>query len=286
MATKKHNPLAKAVFRHIRMVMGAVLAAAGLEFFLIPNDIIDGGVVGISIMSSYLSGLPLGVFIFALNLPFLFLGYKQIGKTFAISTLFSVTCLSIAVTFFRNAHSLTSDLLLATVFGGITLGCGVGLIIRSGGSLDGTEIVAIIMDKRTGFSIGEIVMMFNLFILGASGFVFGWERAMYSLITYFIAFKVIDVTVDGIDEAKAVTVITDRHKDIAEAIRDRLGRGVTYINGRSNGGLVSTTIIYVVVSRLEIAKVKSIIEGFDENALMTIGSVEVAGKRYMKKSIH
>jgi uncharacterized membrane-anchored protein YitT (DUF2179 family) len=285
MKKKYHNifAIANKVFF---MILGSILVSVGLEIFLIPNNIIDGGVVGISIMVSFLTKLPLGLFIFLFNVPFFIIGYKQIGRTFSLSTLFSVICLSIGVTFLHPIPGLTHDTLLATVFGGIILGAGVGLIIRHGGSLDGTEIVAIILDKRTGFSIGEIVMFFNLFILGGSGFIFGWDRAMYSLIAYFIAFKVIDITVEGIDESKAVIIISERHKDISEAIMARLGRGLTLLEGKGGYKGFSTNVIYVVVSRLEIAKLKSIIHGFDENALVTIGNVEVTGKRYAKRAIH
>jgi uncharacterized membrane-anchored protein YitT (DUF2179 family) len=283
---KKYHNVFSTINRVFFMVLGSILVSVGLEIFLIPNNIIDGGVIGISIMASYLTKLPLGLFIFLLNLPFFIIGYKQIGRTFALSTLFSVVCLSIGVTFLHPIPGLTQDTLLATVFGGIILGAGVGLIIRNGGSLDGTEIVAIILDKRTGFSIGEIVMFFNLFILGGSGFIFGWDRAMYSLIAYFIAFKVIDITVEGLDESKAVIIISEKHKDISEAIMARLGRGLTLLEGKGGYKGFSTNVIYVVVSRLEIAKLKSIVHGFDEDALVTIGSVEVTGKRYTKRAIH
>jgi uncharacterized membrane-anchored protein YitT (DUF2179 family) len=268
------------------MILGSIFASIGLEIFLIPNSIIDGGVTGISIMASHLTKFPLGAFILILNLPFLIVGYKQIGKTFALSTLFSVICLSIGVSILHPIPGLTQDILLATIFGGIILGIGIGLIIRNGGSLDGTEIIAIILDKRTGFSIGEIVMFFNLFILGGSGFIFGWDRAMYSLIAYFIAFKTIDITVEGLDESKSVIVVSEKNKEISEAIMDRLGRGLTLLDGKGAYSGSSTNVIYVVVSRLEIAKLKNIVHGFDEDALITVASVEATGKRYGKKSIH
>lgn len=268
------------------LAIGAAFASVGLEIFLIPNNIIDGGMTGISIMASHLTNIQLGVFIFVLNLPFFVIGYKQIGKTFALSTLFSVICLSIGVTVLHPIPGLTNDILLATIFGGIILGAGVGIIIRNGGSLDGTEIVAIILDKRTSFSIGEIVMFFNLFILGGSGFLFGWDRAMYSLIAYFIAFKVIDITVEGLDESKSVLIVTDKYKEISEAIMERLGRGLTLLDGKGAYKGAKTNVIYVVVSRLEIAKLKNIVHGFDEDALVSISSVEVSGKKYKKRAIH
>jgi uncharacterized membrane-anchored protein YitT (DUF2179 family) len=222
--TKKSTRV-KLLKKYLFLLLGSTLAAIGLEEFLVPNHIIDGGIVGISIISSYLTKLPLGVFIFVLNLPFLVVGYKQIGKTFVVSTLFSIITLSIGVTILHPIPGITKDILLAAVFGGITIGIGVGLIIRHGGSLDGTEIVAIILDKRTGFSVGEIVMFFNLFILSSAGLIFGWDKAMYSLIAYFIAFKVIDMTIQGLDETKEVMIVSDKPEEIAEVLMARLGRG-------------------------------------------------------------
>lgn len=279
---KIYNTISRLVF----IIIGAALVSVALEIFLIPNRIIDGGVIGISIMGSYLSGVPVGVFIILLNLPFFFVGYKQIGKTFALSTVFAVVCLSIGVTILGHFPKLTEDVFLSSIFGGIINGAGVGLIIRNGGSLDGTEAVAIILDKRSSFSIGEIVMLFNLFILTAAGFVYGWERAMYSLITYFIAYKVIDIVVEGLDESKGVFIISEAYEDISEALIARLGRGLTLLDGHGGYKGLPTNVIYVVVTRLELAKLKNIVTGFDENALITIHSVEASGKRYKKQAIH
>ncbi|MEY7999984.1 YitT family protein [Clostridium sp. Mt-5] len=284
--SKKRHKIFKTASKIAFMFIGATLASIALELFLIPNNVIDGGITGISIISSYLTKLPLGLFIFVLNIPFLLVGYKHIGKTFTLSTLFSVTSLSIMVSLLKPINGVTNDTLLASVFGGIILGIGVGLMIRSGGSSDGTEIIAIILDKRTGFSIGEIVMFFNIFILSSAGLVFSWDRAMYSLITYFIAFKVIDITVEGLDESKSVLIISDQYTDITDAILARLGRGVTLLDGKGGYTNTPTNVIYVIVSRLEIAKLKSIVYDFDSTALITIGNVEVSGKSYKKKSIH
>ncbi|HSN58509.1 MAG TPA: YitT family protein [Clostridiaceae bacterium] len=285
MKSKRHK-IYTTISRLIFIIIGAALVSVALEIFLIPNRIIDGGVIGISIMGSYLSGVPVGVFIILLNLPFFFVGYKQIGKTFALSTVFAVVCLSIGVTLLGHFPKLTEDVFLSSIFGGIINGAGVGLIIRNGGSLDGTEAVAIVLDKRSSFSIGEIVMLFNLFILTAAGFVYGWERAMYSLITYFIAYKVIDIVVEGLDESKGVFIISEAYEDISEALIARLGRGLTLLEGHGGYKGLPTNVIYVVVTRLELAKLKNIVTGFDENALITIHSVEASGKRYKKQAIH
>jgi len=284
--TVKYHKVYTIITRLILIIIGAILVSIALEIFLIPNRIVDGGVTGISIMSSYLSNIPVAVFIVILNIPFFYVGYKQIGKTFALTTAFAVICLAAGVTFFSSFPNLTDDVLLASVFGGIINGAGVGLIIRNGGSLDGTEAIAIILDKRTSFSIGEIVMLINLFILSAAGFIYGWDRAMYSLITYFIAYKVIDIVVEGLDESKGVFIISESYEDIAEALIARLGRGLTLLEGKGGYKGLPTNVIYVVVTRLEIAKLKNIVHGFDENALITIQSVEATGKRYKKKAIH
>lgn len=284
--TKRHRHL-NYFFKYLFLFIGSILAAVGLEIFLIPNNIIDGGVVGISIMLSYLTHYPLGLFIFFLNIPFLFLGYKHIGKTFVLSTLFSISSLSIWVSILHPIPGLTEDLMLAAVFGGIILGIGVGLIIRYGGSLDGTEIIAIILDKRTGFSVGEIVMFFNLFILTSAGLVFGWDKAMYSLIAYFIAFKMIDITIEGLEETKAVMVISEKSELIAEKVMARLGRGVTFLNGKGGYSGEERAVLYLVITRLEVAKLKTIIDEIDENAFVTISEVhEVMGGTVKKRAIH
>ncbi len=286
MSLKRKTAL-KSVKNYLFLFLGAVCASLGLEVFLVPNNIIDGGIVGISIITSHLTKLPLGLFIFVFNLPFLVIGYKQIGRTFVWSTLFAVTVLSIGVTVLHSVPGLTKDALLASVFGGITLGIGVGLIIRYGGSLDGTEIVAIILDKRTGFSIGEIVMFFNVFILSSAGFIFGWDKAMYSLITYFIAFKVIDITVEGLEESKSVIIVSDQPEKIAEVLMARLGRGVTILRGKGAYTGAFKGILYCIITRLEIAKLKSIVEEIDPYAFVTISDVhEVMGGKFKKRAIH
>lgn len=284
---KRNHVFWRTLRKYSLLFLGSILAAAGLEFFLIPNNIIDGGVVGISIISSYLSNVPLGVFTFTLNIPFLFFGYKQIGKTFVVSSLFSITSLSFWVTIFHPIPGLTTDILLATVFGGIILGIGVGIIIRYGGSLDGTEIIAIVLNKRIAFSVGQIVMFFNLFILSSAALVFGWDRAMYSLIAYFIAFKVIDITIEGLDEARAAIIISENWNEIGEAIIARLGRGVTYFDGQGGCSKSRKKIIYSVITRLEVAKLKSIINDKDENAFVTITDVsDLMGGKHKKRAIH
>jgi uncharacterized membrane-anchored protein YitT (DUF2179 family) len=277
----------KIIQRIMLITIGAALMAVGLEIFLVPNHVIDGGIVGISIMLSYLTGWKLGIFIFILNIPFFFIGYKQIGKTFALSTLYGIIILSIGTTLLHPVPAFTQDILLATVFGGIVLGIGVGIVIRYGGSLDGTEILAILFNKKLPFSVGEIIMFFNLFILGSAGFVFSWDRAMYSLIAYFVAYKTIDITITGLDESKSVWIISDNSKEIGEAIMNRLGRGVTYINGEGAYSGDHKKVIFCVINRLEEAKLKEIVTESDENAFLAVADIaEVRGGRFKKRNIH
>ncbi|WP_174734598.1 YitT family protein [Mesobacillus harenae] len=268
-------------------IIGAILMGVGIELFLVPNQILDGGIVGISIILSHLSGVKLGIYIFILNIPFFYIGYKQIGKTFALSTLLGISVLSITTVLLHNIPVFTDDLLLATVFGGIVLGIGVGIVIRYGGSLDGTEIMAILINKKLPFSVGEIIMFFNIFIFATAGFVFGWNRAMYSLIAYFIAYKTIDVVIAGLDESKSAWIISEHHKDIGDAILARLGRGVTYLNGEGAYTGDDKKVIFCVITRIEEAKLKSIVEELDPSAFLAVANIaEVRGGRFKKKDIH
>jgi len=284
---KERHHLLKIVRRFIFLFFGALIAAVGLEIFLVPNNIIDGGIVGISMITSILTKIPLGALTFTLNVPFLFIGYKQIGKTFVISSLFSITVFSAFIQILHPIEGITSDVLLATVFGGIILGAGVGIIIRYGGSLDGTEIIAIILTKYTMFSIGQIVMGFNIVIFSCAALVLGWDRALYSMLAYFVAHKAIDIIIEGFDEAKAVMIVTDNGEDIAETISARLGRGVTIMEGQGGFSKEKKIILYSVVTRLEISKLRSIIYEKDENAFVTINDVsDVMGGKDRKRSIH
>lgn len=269
------------------ILIGATLVAIGLEIFLIPNRVIDGGIVGISIIMSHIFHLNLGLLLFLLNLPFLFLGYKQIGKTFAVSTFYGVIIMSVGTNLLHHIAPLTEDPLLATVFGGIILGIGVGMVIRYGGSLDGTEILAILFNARSPLSVGQIVLILNIFILGSAGFLFGWDRAMYSLMAYFIAFKIIDTTIEGFNETKAAWIISDKPESLGDCILYRLGRGVTYLNGEGAYSGEVKKVIFCIITRLEEAKLKSIVEDIDPEAFLAIGNIhDVQGGRFKKRDIH
>lgn len=283
----KPLPKSRVFMRIIMVIIGSIIMAIGLEQFLVPNKILDGGIVGISIIASHLFGIPLGIFIFILNIPFFFIGYKQIGKTFALSTALGITVLSIATIFLHPIAAFTDDLLLSTVFGGVILGTGVGIVIRYGGSLDGTEIMAILFNRKLPFSVGEIIMFFNIIIFTVAGFVFNWEQTMYSLLAYFIAYKTIDIVIEGLEESKVIYIISEEHEEIGAAIMNRLGRGVTYLHGSGGYTGDAKNVIFTVVTRLEEAKLITIVEEKDPTAFLAIGNIaEVRGGRFKKKNIH
>ena len=273
--------------KYLYLFIGAIITAVGLEIFLIPNNIIDGGVVGIAIMLSAVTGLPFGMFLIVINLPFLFLGYKYIGKHFAIATTFFFICLSFWSNIFLPVLPVTNDFFLAAVFGGIITGAGVGIVIRNGASFDGTEIVAIITDRKTVFSVGEIVMFINLFILSSASFVFGWDKAMYSLVAYFVISKMIDVVIKGLEETYAVMIVTSQHDEITDKLMKQMDKGVTLLHGEGGYSKEKRKILYCIVTRLEIDSLKSIVLDIDEAAFITINPVsDIVGGRLRRKKRH
>jgi hypothetical protein len=191
---RKRNYYITLFTRSFFVTLGALFVSLSLEIFLVPNKIIDGGIVGISIMMSYLTGLKLELFLLLLNIPFLYIGYKKIGKSFVITTLLGISILSLGTFILYNVPVPTHNPVIASLFGGIFLGIGVGLVIRHGGSLDGTEILGILLNRKTRFSVGNIVMFLNVFIFTSAGLIYGWDRALYSLLAYYIASKMIDIT--------------------------------------------------------------------------------------------
>lgn len=275
------------MLKFVFLTVGAVVMAVALELFLVPNDIIDGGITGISIILSDLTHLPLGLFLFFINLPFLLLGFKQIGKTFTVSTLYGIAVMSVMTSLLHPVPAFTSEKLLALAFGGVLLGAGVGLVLRFGGSLDGTEIVSIILSQKLRMSVGQIIMIINLFIFTAAGFVFGWDSAMYSVFAYYLATKVMDIVVEGLDESKSVTIISGEHEEISDAIVQRLGRSTTLLYAKGGYSKDDTLMIYCIVTRLEVAKLRSIVHEIDKKAFIAIQSVsEVLGGDFQKKGIH
>lgn len=274
------------ILQGVQLLIGAIIASIGLELFLIPNHVIDGGVVGLSIMGHFMFGeIPFGVFLVVLNLPFLYIGAKHIGKNFAVATVVAVIMLSFCSEVAAEFPKVTDDSFLAAIFGGIIDGIGVGIIMRAGGSLDGTEIVAIIADKHTVFSVGEVVMFINLFILSGAGLLFGWDKAMYSLVAYFVIAKMIDVVTKGLDETYAVMIVTDLPIEVTDELNRQLGRGVTILHGQGGYTKLPKEILYCVVNRLEVTKVKDIVLSMDERAFVTINAVhDIVGGRFKTRS--
>lgn len=260
------------VIEYIVLTLGSIITAFALEQFLIPNTILDGGVTGIAIIIYKLTNIPLSFLVLLINIPFIYIGYKNLGKRFLFRTLYSMMVFSLFLSFFELFDSFTEEMLLATVFGGAILGVGVGLIIKSGGCNDGTESVAMVISKKTSLSVGQIVLVFNLIIYVVAGFIFGFDRAMYSLLTYIIAFKVIDFVSEGLEQAKAAMIITDKGSNISEEIYKRLGRTTTTIKAK---GLISgeKEVMYCVLTRIEIFELRHIVEEMDESAFVTITDV-------------
>ena len=267
----------------IFITLGAGLAAFALEEFLVPNLILDGGVNGVSIILNNLTGVSLSIFILCLNIPFLILGMKTMGKGFLFRTGYAMIVFSILLEVFSGQREATDDMLLATIYGGIILGIAVGIVIKFGGCLDGTEVAAILLSKKTDFTLGQVVLAFNFVIYAVAGLLFGLDRALYSLLTYFICYKVIDMVVDGVDQTKEVIIISNQAQKIADEIYKTLGRTVTFMDGK---GLISgdTTIMYVVVTRFELSDIKEIIDNLDVQAFITISDVsEIYGNHIKKK---
>lgn len=273
------------IIRMSFLTLGAFIAGFALEGFLIPNNMIDGGIVGISIMLSYLTKANLGALILIINIPFIFLALQKMGKLFVGQTLFAIAMLGVSVNVFHN-HIATDDPLLATVFGGVVLGIGVGLVLRHNAAMDGTEILSLKLAKSSGFSIGEIIMFFNIFIYSCAGFLYGWDKAMYSVLVYFIAYKVIDVVLEGLNESKSVNIISSKSEQIGNAIIKKLDIGVTYMKGRGGYTGEEKDIIYCVISRLELAKLKELIRSIDQTAFISVENVhEVEGVRIKAKKL-
>ena len=266
------------------ITIGAFITAAALETFLLPNNIIDGGVIGISMMVHYITKWNLGLLIVCINLPFMFLALKKLGYKFVINTLFANIMLAIATNIFHGFH-VTEDLILSAIFGGIILGFGVGLILRNNASLDGTEMLSITISKKLRFiSVGELLMIINLFIYTGAGFLLGWDRALYSILTYYIASKVIDAVMEGLDKSKSVRIVSENHREIGDAIMKELDTSVTYIKTMGGYSRQEKILTYCVVNKFEIPKLKDLVHSLDPKAFIVTEAVhEVEGVRVKRK---
>lgn len=269
-------------------LLGAFIVAVALEMFLLPNKIIDGGVIGISMMVSYVTKWNLGLLIFCINIPFILMAYKALGRKFVINTLAATALLSVATNLVVNLKPVTGDLLLATVFGGILLGLGVGLILRNNASLDGTEMLSIVLSKKLKIvSVGELLMGMNLFVYGAAGFLLGWDRALYSILTYYVASKVIDTVLEGLDKAKSVRIVSDFSREIGDTIMKELDVSVTYMKTTGGYSRQEKILTYCVVNKFDMPKLKEVVHGVDPRAFIVTEDVhEVEGVRIKKKAGH
>lgn len=243
-----------------------------------PNHLLDGGVTGISILVSRLTGLPLGLFLVVLNIPFIFLGYKKFGRAFAAYSTVGIATLA-ALTFIHIPHGLTDVPILAAVFGGLVVGIGVGMVVRYGGIIDGADTIAVLIDRVTVFSVSEAIMGINSVIIMAAGFVFGWEEALYSLIAYFVVHKAIDVAVDGLNESRCVWIVSMHVREIGKAINQLIDEPVTYIKESDPADPEPHGIVLAVITRFEEQKVKMAVLALDPQAYLVMTSAhEVIGR--------
>ena len=274
--------MAQNALKYFMITLGILIDAIALELFLIPNSVLDGGLTGISLMIQYKTGWPLGLIVSVFNLPFIFLGWKQVGKRFAVAYTYALAVFTLFTQMFHHVAPVTENELLSVVFGGFLLGAGVGLVLRGGACIDGTELVALMISRKSNVSTGTVILIFNLIIFTVASLLFGVDRALLSLLTYYIASRIIDKVEEGLDTAKQVIVITDDAEPIADAIYKRLGRTVTISSAR---GLVSgkKEMLYVVITRLELPELREIVEESDESAFITISDVnEIIGKHVQK----
>lgn len=275
------NTRTRILMHYLVLLVGSITAAFALERILIPATIMDGGMVGIAMIISRLTGLPLGILTVLFNVPLVLIGGRKLEKSFIFRTFAAMLMFSLALGVFGSSlfeHVIvTEDKLLATVFGGVILGFGVGLVLLSGGCLDGTEAVAIIISKRMNITVGQFVLFCNVVIYLTAGLLFKLDAALYSMLTYIIVSKVEDFINTGMQQGKAVIIITGQGAQIAQDIYDTLGRTVTLLDGR---GLISgeKQVLYCVITRIEMSTMRRIIEKDDYSAFMSVSDVsEIVG---------
>ncbi|MEN9381432.1 MAG: hypothetical protein RI940_313, partial [Bacteroidota bacterium] len=255
----------------ILIALGIFSAAFGFKGFLLPSHFIDGGVTGVSLLITEITKFPLSPLVIVINIPFVFLSYFILGKQFAIKTAIAILGLGLCIAFI-DFPNITNDKLLVSVFGGIFLGAGIGLTIRGGGVIDGTEVLAIYLSKKLSVTIGDIIIVINILIFGSAAFLLSIEAALYSMITYFAASKTLDFIIEGIDEYIGVTIVSSHCKEIKEMIVQTMGRGVTVYKGSKGigkrGERDDVDIIYTVITRLEINKLNIEIEKISPTAFV------------------
>jgi len=269
------------------IILAVVSASFGLKGFLLPNSFIDGGVTGISLIITELSGIPLSILLILINIPFLGLAFSTISKQFAIKSIFAILLLALSVHFIPF-QSITDDKLLIAIFGGFFLGLGIGLAIRGGSVIDGTEVLAVFISRRTILTIGDVVLIFNILIFGVAAYVFSINIALYAILTYIAASKTVDFVVSGIEEYIGVTIISDKSEEIRLAIIEKLGRGCTLYSGKkgfSKRGekLKETDIVYTLLTRLELSKLQVEVDKIDKDAFIIMHSIKDAKGGMIKK---
>ncbi|HWJ79719.1 MAG TPA: YitT family protein [Niallia sp.] len=282
--TKKY----KAFMRAIAIIIGGIIAAYGLETVLIPNNVSDGGVTGLSIVGSEFFHIPLGVLIAIINIPFIWLGYKQIGKSFAIYSVIGIVSLALGTSLMHHMPAIIEgDTLLITVVGGIIIGFGMGLALRNGGALDGIDMLAVLLSRKLPFGTSDLILFLNLFVFIIVSSVFGLQGAILSAIAYFIASKVIHIVEEGLSGSKTFKIITTQPELMVETIRDRLGRSATFSEVYGGYSHEKFKEITCVINRLEESKMKEIIHQIDDGAFVTVYDIaEVKGGNFKKNNIH
>ena len=268
----------KNLLKHIFFIsLGVLSAGFGLKGFLLPNGFIDGGVTGISLLLEALTNYPLALLIVIINAPFIILGYFQIGKLFTIKSIAAISGLALALIFI-DYPIITEDKLLIAVFGGFFIGSGIGLTIRGGGVLDGTEVLAIYLTKKTGLTIGDLILIFNIIIFTVAAHLLSVETALYSILTYLTASKTVNLVVEGVEEYIGVTIISSKSEEIRIMIIQEMGKGVTIYNGKRGFGkrgenLNKTDVIYSVITRLEMTRLQTEIQKIDSDAFIIMNKV-------------
>jgi uncharacterized membrane-anchored protein YitT (DUF2179 family) len=265
---------------------GVLVSAGGLECFLLPNHFIDGGVTGVSMLLSQLIGVSLPVLLVLVNTPFLLFGYRHVGLEFSIKSIIAIIALAVVLALVPFPVA-TSDHLLASVFGGFFVGAGVGLAMRGGGVLDGTEILAVVLSKRTFATVGEIIMALNIVIFAIAAIFLGVEPALYSMLTYFTATKTIDYLLHGFEAYNGVMIVSKQHEAIRQSILAQMGRGVTAFKAQGGYTEVEQYVLYCVVTRLELTKLESIVRARDASAFVVISPIhEVNGGVVKRRAFH
>lgn len=266
------------------LLIAGCINATGVGIFLAPSRILDGGISGTSILLAFLTPIPTSFFIFFINLPFFVLGFKRLGWSFIIRSLFAIAVYSIIMLFFEKRSSLSNELLLTAVFGGLLSGVGSGLVIRNGGCLDGIEVLAVLFSKKFSLTVGQMVMIYNALMMTVGAFIFDFDRALFSIIAYAVGIKAVDAVVEGLDKAKGVTIITQNGEKVAAKISAQYQRGITITQGRGYYSGKPSESLYVVVNRFEVPSMITMIKMEDPQAFVSVTDIsEVASDRYNKR---